>query len=160
MSISRFLEAHKRKIDRLRTLTQELGIARSVEFLGFIPPYQIPALIKEAHAFVAPFENSGRMPYVAHTKLFEYAEWGRPIIAPNLPIVQEHFCDGALLFEPGSIASLANCIRALQKEDVRQKLQSEISSFSGRYSWDVRAKTYQNILTSARAAQKTSFFSG
>jgi len=136
------------EIFHLSKLAKELAISDSVEFLGFIPPNQLSAIVKEAHAFIAPFENIGRMPYVAHTKLFEYAEWGRPIIAPRLPIVEEHFHDGkgALLFEPGNVASLAGCIVALKQEPLRQKLQTEIASFSGRYSWQSRAHAYASLL--------------
>jgi glycosyltransferase involved in cell wall biosynthesis len=136
------------EIFHLSKLAKELSISDAVEFLGFIPPQQIPSIVKNAHAFVAPFENVGRMPYVAHTKLFEYSEWGRPIIAPRLPIVEEHFQDGkgALLFEPGNASSLAGCIVALKQEPLRQKLQAEISSFAGGHSWKNRAATYAKLL--------------
>lgn len=136
-----------KEILQLRHLAKELNISEAVEFLGFIPPSGLPPIVKEAHAFVAPFENTGRMPYVAHTKLFEYAEWGRPIIAPKLPIVEEHFDKGALLFEPGNANSLASCISALKQEPLRHKLQSEISSFSGKFSWQARARAYAKLLT-------------
>jgi glycosyltransferase involved in cell wall biosynthesis len=136
------------EIFHLSKLAKELAIAERVEFLGFLAPHQIPPIAKDAHAFVAPFENRGRMPYVAHTKLFEYAEWGRPVIAPRLPLVEEHFQDGkgALLFDPGDTASLAGCIVALKQEPLRQKLQAEISSYSGRFSWQSRALAYATLL--------------
>src|SRR5262249_12728130 len=140
------------EILHLSKLAKELLIAGSVEFLGYVPPSQIPTIVKGAHAFVAPFENGGRMPYVAHTKLLEYTEWGRPIIAPLLPIVQEHFGDGkgTLLFEPGNKASLTGCIVALKQESFRQKLQAEISSLSGRFSWPTRAHTYATLLAGSQ----------
>ena len=136
------------EIAQLSKLAKEMNVAGTVEFLGFIPPSQISSLVQEAHAFIAPFENTGRMPYVAHTKLFEYVEWGRPIIAPNLPIVQEHFQQGsgAILFEPDNPSSIAKCISALKDDHLRQKLQNEISSCSGCYSWRARAQTYARLL--------------
>jgi glycosyltransferase involved in cell wall biosynthesis len=126
-------------------LARDLAITNPVQFLGFTPPHKIPQIAATAHAFVAPFENTGRMPYVAHTKLCEYATWGRPIIAPNLPIVTEHFKKGVLLFEPGNAASLASCLTALTPS-LRQQLQSEISTYSGIFSWHTRAQTYKDIL--------------
>jgi len=135
------------EIDHLSKLAQDLSISASVHFLGFVPPHRIRKIAESAHAFVAPFEKVGRMPYVAHTKLFEYAEWGRPIIAPNLPIVNEHFQEGkgVILFEPGNPASLASCMNALKQETVRQKLQKEISAYSGKFSWTNRAKIYHTL---------------
>ena len=132
----------------LSQLAQELGMSHCVEFLGFVPPHKLPSIVKEAQAFVAPFENSGRMPYVAHTKLFEYAAWGRPIIAPNLPIVQEHFekGKGALLFEADNPSSLADAIKALQHKELLEKLQQEILAYSNRFSWEMRARTYAHLI--------------
>src|SRR5262249_55901950 len=128
---------------------KKLAISERVDFLGFIAPCQLPSFVKEAHAFVAPFEKTGRMPFVAHTKLFEYAAWGRPFIAPRLPIVEEHFPDGkgVLLFEPGNPQSLAECITALKHEPTRRKLQEEIALFSGTFSWQTRAEAYASLLT-------------
>lgn len=105
--------------------------------------------MKEAHAFVAPFESGGKMPFVAHTKLFEYASWGRPFIAPNLSIVKEHFPkrSGALLFEPSNIHSLTSAIKQLQQPAIRKKLQEEIASHAGKYSWTKRAHHLQDLLS-------------
>ena len=134
------------QITDLQKLARELGVDGSVTFLGFIPPSEIPLSLKDVHAFVAPFETTGRMPYVAHTKLFEYAHWGRPILAPDLPIVREHFSTGVLLYEPDNPSALAACIHNLQQESIRTQLQDEITTYKGRFSWQARAKTYASLL--------------
>ena len=64
------------------------------KFYGYCAPSQIEEIVRDSHAFVAPFELTGRMPFVAHTKLHEYSAWGRPFIAPDAPIVREHFSEG------------------------------------------------------------------
>ncbi len=136
------------QIAALQLLSAQLNISARVHFLGFIPPKELHNHVQEAHAFVAPFENTGRMPFVAHTKLLEYAEWGRPILAPRLQIVEEHFQHekGALLFEPDSIDSLAHSISLLTKKPLLDNLQREISSYSGRFSWTRRISTYKSLL--------------
>ncbi len=123
---------------------------KTVDFMGFMPPAALSGIAKVAHAFVAPFEASGRMPYVAHTKLFEYAHWGRPIIAPDLPTVREHFNSGTLLFEPENTKSLADCIYQLKNRDLRTHLQDEISSYKGKFSWEVRAGNYHELLSTTK----------
>jgi len=136
------------EIAALRQQAQALGIEKSVTFLGFIQHHQIAEHLQNVHAFVAPFENTGRMPFVAHTKLLEYIHWGRPIIAPDLPIVREHFPSGkgVLLFNPDQTEGLRSCITQLQDKKTCQKLQEEITALSSPYSWAERAKIYLEIL--------------
>ena len=81
--------------EEIAALDQKLP---NVHFKGFVKPNDLYSAIQNTTAFAAPFHNTGRMPYVAHTKLHEYAAWGRPIIAPNLPIVSDHFDKGVLLY--------------------------------------------------------------
>ncbi len=88
---------------------------RNVKFMGFVPPSQLRQVVAQTHAFVAPFQLVGRMPYVAHTKLYEYAAWGRPIIAPNSPIVREHLSSekGVLLYD--SKQELKSCLQQIRQ---------------------------------------------
>lgn len=120
--------------------------APHIEFLGFHPPHALSSLTASCHAFVAPFEAQGRMPYVAHTKLCEYIEWARPVIAPKLPVVEEHFPEdkGVIYFEPGNAFSLKEAI--LQMMAKHERLQEEIATLSGTYKWEKRAEHYKRIL--------------
>lgn len=117
---------------------------KRVEFTGFIPPQHLRTHVQQAHAFVAPFEATGRMPYVAHTKLCDYSRWGRPVIAPDLPVVREHFENqkGCLLFKPGDAHSLAQALNTLQNDKERITLQRECEALKGHFDWDTRAKHY------------------
>lgn len=139
---------HQEEIDELKKLAEKLGIGARVEWLGFQPPASLPKIVSSAHVFVAPFENAGRMPYVAHTKLYEYAEWGRPFIAPNLPCVREHFSEkeGVLLFEPGNVESLAGCLQALQNDEMRREMERRVKALRGSFSWQARAERYCSFL--------------
>lgn len=143
----KILGGKEKEIRDLKQLAADLHVSHAVEFLGFISPSSLPEAVQTAHAFVAPFDQSGRMPYVAHTKLFEYAQWGRPIIAPDLPTVREHFSQGALLFEPENAKALADCMTALKAQALREHLQSEIHAYAGKFSWNARAQHYLKLLT-------------
>ncbi|MCC5832893.1 MAG: glycosyltransferase [Chlamydiales bacterium] len=136
------------EILRIKGVAAALGIAQRVDLLGFVPPAKLSEIAKEAHAFIAPFECVGRMPYVAHTKLYEYAQWGRPIVAPDLPSVREHFSEekGALLFEPDHTEALAESIRLIKDQQVRSRLQEAVSRFAGHFSWEERATQLKIIL--------------
>lgn len=139
------------EITLLKKEAHALGIDERVIFRGFVSPNELAVCVQEAHAFVAPFDNSGRMPFVAHTKLFEYAHWGRPIVAPKLLIVEEHFQKGGiLLYEAGNPCSLAKAMTSLKEKNLRDRLQSEIEGYAGRFSWDRRSQHYQKCMTYLR----------
>jgi len=127
----------------------------TVKFYGFQPPAKIHKLITSSHAFVAPFEPTGRMPYVAHTKLLEYSYWKRPVIAPDLPIVKEHFLDnsGALLYKPGSAEDLRRCIKILQCNNTRKLMQIKTNALQPPLSWENRSSHYSNLLESSRQTE-------
>lgn len=86
-----------------------------IRFTGFLNPVELPGIASKAHVLVAPFRPERRMPFVAHTKLLEYAALQRPVVAPELPIVSEHFKDGAGLctYPPGDRDGLAASLKSL-----------------------------------------------
>ncbi len=131
------------EIKSLQSIAQPLKVR--VDFLGFQTPAHLPKFLQGAHAFVAPFLPQERMPYVAHTKLYEYVAWGRPVIAPDLPATKEHFPGGkgVLFFEAGNAKSLGQAIERLKRE--RESLQKEIPDHF-EFTWEKRGKRYLEIL--------------
>lgn len=133
----------------LQRLALELGIAQRVNFAGFTPPSELSSLVAEAHALVAPFSAAGRMPYVAHTKLLEYAAWQRPVVAPDLPVTREHFAPtgGWVPFIADDMASLVGAVQSLATEG---KLQSLYASCRQQrvLSWSERSQLYLDFLRS------------
>lgn len=107
------------ELSQLNALCERLGIRDKTTFAGFLPPGSLHEIAARCHAFVAPFSATGRMPYVAHTKLAEYAAWQRPVIAPDLPVTREHFTSGAgwIPFEADNAASLAAALMTLTETD-------------------------------------------
>lgn len=136
------------EIEQLQTLVKENKLDARVQFLGFHPPSNLPSLLQNVHAFVAPFEPIGRMPFVAHTKLFEYAEWGRPVIAPDLPITREHFAEnqGIQFFKPGDVHSLADALKTCSVPSRYPALLQKIQNCSGYFSWEKRSTRYFKLL--------------
>ena len=137
------------EIARLAAQAATLRLGDRVRFLGFHPPSELDRLAEAAQVFVAPFEASGRMAYVAHTKLLEYAAWGRPVIAPDLPVVREHFPggEGLAVFQAGSPESLAATLNQLQRQpDAMAALQRGIARHRVT-TWPERAARYLAALS-------------
>lgn len=128
------------QVTRLRRICEDLGIADRVRLHGFVPPAALGQYAQRAHAFVAPFLAVERMPYVAHTKLLEYASWSRPIIAPDLEVIREHTAsaDTDLLFTPGDATSLTRSLQVLLAADRKPRVYN--------YSWDQRGHDYRRVL--------------
>ncbi len=139
---------------QMRLLATQLGVAERVFFHGFCSPKDLDDLVAMADAFVAPFHATGKMAHVAHTKLYEYARWGRPVIAPALPVVEEHFPGGKglLAFTPDSATSLAEQINRLKDTARRQMAQKEIVNVGKNFSWEHRASQYSKYLATLCSA--------
>ncbi len=102
------------------------GESDRIFFRGFLPLKEINRHLRDVDAFVTTFEDSGRMPYVAHTKLAEYLHWGRPIIAPRFPVTAEHLQKGTVFYLPNDEESFIEALRKMKDPFFRRQLQKEI----------------------------------
>jgi glycosyltransferase involved in cell wall biosynthesis len=95
----------------LESLTQELGLARQVEFLGLAERHAVPGLIAGFDVALQP----AAVPYACPLKLLEYMAAGRAIVAPDQPNLREllEHDRTALLFEVGDAAAQWRAIATL-----------------------------------------------
>lgn len=107
--------------DRLRQQADELGIADSVEFLGFVPHDQVPALIRGVDVLV----NCSVMPSESFgVVIIEAAACGVPVVATRVGGVHETCLDGetGFLVPPSDKQALADAIIRLAKDpDLRAR---------------------------------------
>jgi glycogen(starch) synthase len=91
----------------LRTLTRQLRIARSVEFLGFVPETELPALLGAADAAVVPslYEPFGIV-------ALEAACAGAPLVVAEAGGLRDLAAAGVALasFPPGDVAALCDAV--------------------------------------------------
>jgi glycosyltransferase involved in cell wall biosynthesis len=131
---------------RLRAYAKEVGVEGQVRVLGFQAPGRLATLLAGTDAFVMPSRKLITLPHIAHTKLLEYASWGRPLIAPRSPVVTEHLtCErGVLFYQPSDPHSMAGCFRQLREK--YDELTAEIGTLAGQFSWEKRAESYSALL--------------
>lgn len=118
-------------------------------FHGFVSPGLLREKVKLLNPIlVMPSRSEGRMPYVAHTKIYEYLSYGLPIVASDLPSVREVFSgnDAVVLVNPGSPNDLAEGIRwVLQNPIEARKFGILAKELARKYSWKERAKSLSKV---------------
>ena len=126
-----------------RQQAAELRIADRVEFRGFVPHAQVRASIAGAGVAVLPLpDNLMARYFTSPLKLFDYMAAGTPIVASDLPTVQEVLTDGdnALLVPPEDPAALAAAIRRmLLNPGLADRLRRTAFGQVQAYTWDARA---------------------
>jgi glycogen(starch) synthase len=98
------------------------GVIGVVDFVGWVAPTTVPALMNEATMLVVPSWTEG-LPVVAT----EAAQMGRPVVATRVGGVPEVVLDGetGLLVEPGDSNGLAAAISALIEDPALARRMGE-----------------------------------
>jgi glycosyltransferase involved in cell wall biosynthesis len=126
-----------------RARAAELGIADRIEFAGFVPHAEVRARISGAAVAVVPLpDNLMARYFTSPLKLFDYMAAGVPIVASDLPALQEVVTDGdsALLVPPDDPAALAQTIRRLLvNPGLADRLRRTAFEAVADYTWERRA---------------------
>lgn len=144
-------------ISALKNIAIRLNVISKVKFHGFVKPDQVFKIAQQADAFLIPSLPEGKMPYVSHTKIYEYLSFGRPIVASDLPSIKEVIKDQitCLLFRPGDPKSLAETIfKIYQNDNLAKTLSLNALNESKNYTWELRAKKLINCFTQIISTKK------
>jgi glycogen(starch) synthase len=122
----------------------QLGLARSVEFLGWVAPRKVPGHIASASMLVMPSRWEG-FPNVA----LQAGSIGRPVVASRvggLPEIVDHEKTG-LLLAPGYSIGLAEAIVSLLQspETATQMGQAAHAKIETEFGWDQYVDTYDKL---------------
>jgi len=130
-------------VNLARERTAQLGMADRVTFAGFVPHAEVRARIAGAGAAILPLpDNLMARYFTSPLKLFDYMAAGAPIVASDLPTVQEVLVDGdnALLVPPEDSSALAAAIRRLlANQGLADRLRRTAYEQVQGFTWDARA---------------------
>jgi len=126
----------------------DLGIADSVQWLGYVDEADKPALYRLASVFVFPSRYEGfGLPVI------EAMACGTPVVANEVSSLPEIVGDGAFLVEPGNARAMAGAIIALLiQEPLRQTQINAGLAQATRYSWRKTAQQTLEVYRRALAA--------
>lgn len=139
---------------RLRALSDELGIAAHVQFLGARPQSELPDLYRRATLFVAPFvrADSGDQEGLP-VALMEAMACGCPVLAGDVPGLHDLLGDqaGDVLLDSNDEEGLARKILEVLSAPVEAVQQASRMSLHvrERFDWDRIAEGYSQQLLEA-----------
>jgi glycosyltransferase involved in cell wall biosynthesis len=101
-------------VDSLLQLAAAEGVADRVEYTGFIPNHEIPAMVDDALAGISAQREDVFGSLVFSMKVAEYAALGLPVICAGTTTMRYYFDDEEILFfEPEDTDDLARALRKL-----------------------------------------------
>lgn len=130
------------EIQELEKNAKDSEIQDRIVFYGYKKPSELSELASEADMLVMPSRAEERMPYVAHTKIYEYLSLGRPIVATDMESVREVLTDGvnAVIVEPGNPEALAKGIKmVIHNPQIGREISENALNESANYTWEKRA---------------------
>lgn len=102
----------KNAYDAVVSLAHDLGIADDVVFLGYVPDADMPELYRRARALVyATYFGPCNIPPL------EALVAGCPMALADVTSMPDRVGDAALVFNPDSVAEMADCLRRLWGDD-------------------------------------------
>ena len=127
---------HRGRRDDLAALASALGIREHVQFLGYVPHQDVPALYAAAAAFVFPslYEGFG-------LPLLEAMASGTPVASSNATSLPEVAGNAAVYFDPMDVAGMVTTVGALILDDeLRTALRERGLQRAARFSWKACAE--------------------
>jgi len=119
-------------------------------FTGFVEPARVRDYQLAANVLVLPpTKNHAISPYTSPIKLFEYMAGGIPIVASDLPVLQEIITDreNAVLFKEGDVQDMVAKIDwVLENRYCAEQITARALRDVEQYTWSNRAKRILDFL--------------
>jgi glycosyltransferase involved in cell wall biosynthesis len=114
----------------------ELGLTQRVKLFGFVPPTNLPLIMRASDAFIRPSVTEG-----LGTAFLEAMAARLPVIATRVGGIADFLEDGVTGFEvavhsPDSIVQTVERVRSLSEEEKNKVLVTAETMVRQRYNWD------------------------
>ncbi len=126
---------------QIRETTEQLHIAESVRFLGWVPDAEVPTLLSAATAFLYPslYEGFG-LPVI------EAMACGTPAAVSDAPALKEVAANACLVVEAKNVAAWAQTIDQLAEDSqLRRTLSQRGLELATTYSWENTARLTSQV---------------
>jgi glycosyltransferase involved in cell wall biosynthesis len=130
--------------DEFLAQVKALGLQDHVQYLGYVPLNQLVAELRQADVGIVAQKSSVYSNLVHTGKMYDYLDFGKPVIASRLRAVQAYFDDDSLcFFTAGDSDDLARAILELyEKPNRRSTLIDNSCRLYQQYCWEVQREEY------------------
>lgn len=130
----------------VQSLSNEMGLADCVRFVGRLPQAELPALITGFDVAYSGYMGlNGKQIYGSPLKLYEYMAMGRPVLASAVPDARALIREGenGFLFQPGNLDGLTSAIRKAYgaRERLAEMGRRARADVTANHSWRARVDT-------------------
>ncbi|WP_020559754.1 glycosyltransferase family 4 protein [Thiofilum flexile] len=140
------------RINELKALSQELGVAERIRFLGKIKPKERFKLIHQTDICVLPLSDTSIASlYTSPLKLFEYLAMGKIVVVPDVKSMTSivNNMSNALTFSLNNHLNLASVINLATKDSFdKATVSANAKAIGFNYSWLVRANNILGFMKS------------
>ncbi|MEA3202048.1 MAG: hypothetical protein QOE90_3476 [Thermoplasmata archaeon] len=134
-------------LDKMRARAREMGLERHAIFTGRVSERDLYAAFHAANVLAVTSKSEG-LP----TVMLESLHLGLPMVASDLPAIQDWFSDVALLRDPGSPAFADALCRLLADPAERERMRERGRAYvHERFGWD---RTVEDVLAVYEEAQR------
>lgn len=137
-------------VPEVLALAAELGVSGRVRYLGFVPHDMMLTEVCNAEAGIVPMRSNEYSNLVHTNKMYEYIEFGRPVIASRLRSVEAYFgSDAIAYFTPDDAADLAARVReTLNNPADGARRAQRASAVYQALRWEGARETYLGVYRS------------
>ncbi|MBL7813186.1 MAG: glycosyltransferase [Bacteroidetes bacterium] len=124
---------------KLRKMASDLGVTDKVQFLGFVPPAELPALTARAWIGLNVSENAGLSYYLSlNNKFFDYVHAGLPSLINPFPEYKRLLteCEVGILTEAHPNDLTKNATLLLTNEELHRKLRLNCNLAAQKWNWE------------------------
>lgn len=135
----------------LETLRTELGLGEAVVMPGRVAPSEAEAWYLALDAFVVPRQDTAVTRAVTPLKHMTAMALGRPVIASDLPALNESLAGAGLLVKPERDEDLADAVAGLADAPVmRQALATAGREVASSRTWEAIGRCYRELYEGLR----------
>lgn len=126
----------------------------NVRLVGFVPPSRVGDYLAVADVLIVP--STASLSYASYTsplKLFEYMSSGRPIVASDLPVLQEILGHerNALIYSSEDPKALAECVARVNRDrSLARRIAAQALRDVEEHTWRKRAARIMSHMSSVR----------
>ncbi|MBL8888592.1 MAG: glycosyltransferase family 4 protein [Planctomycetaceae bacterium] len=155
----RIVGPHTPHRDELATLVTQLKLETWVEILPAVPITEVPALMSHADLGIYTATSDPHMAIATPTKVLEYAQMGLPVVAAQLPIVEQIFGkDGVTYVDSNSVDDFVSKVVRLwsDPQHYEEMTRRADKAFVAANSWAKERDKYFTVLNGLELKTKIS----